>query len=131
MEMQLARREDLRFKPRPYKLLAGHAVISDEADSSERCCAKDAHLAQVSDAEMTTQREIDSDGHGDRKQRKNELPHAEAEEYGFRIVADLPVDFNFQGLFISCFCILKNRRPEADGSDDTGEITYVKYNILI
>ena len=43
-----------------------------------------------------TEQKIQAHGDADGQNRKNELPHGQSEKHGFRIAADLPVDFYFQ-----------------------------------
>ena len=96
MKNQLFRHKELRFYPRPDKLLGVHTVVFDKAHQRKRRSTEDTYPTEGFRSEVRAQQKIQTYRHTAGKHRKNELSERQSEKHTFRVVADFLVYLNFQ-----------------------------------
>ena len=74
------------------------AVVPYKPHDRKRGSPQDAHPAQCFRPEPATEQEEQADRHAAGKQGKQELPHRQPEEHGFRVVADFLIYLYFQSI---------------------------------
>ncbi len=101
MKGQALRQEKFRLDVGPEKLLRRHAVVTDKAEGGKGGGPQNAHPAHGLRAEEAAQAEVDTHGHDDGQDRKNELPQGQSKKHAFRVIPDFPVDLDFQNIITS------------------------------
>ena len=89
--------DELGFDPHPRELLCGHSVPAHESGGGKRGRAEDADPGELFDAEVRVEGEVERDGGDACGSRKAALAKRHAEEHRLAEVANLAVDFDFQG----------------------------------
>ena len=98
LKLKLLRLQHFRAQPRPDELFRRHAMVGDKAQHGKGGRPQNAHPGQGFHPEVGAQDKIKAHGHAAGENRKDELPHTQTEKHGFGVVADFPVDFDFQNI---------------------------------
>ncbi|CBK88270.1 hypothetical protein EC1_06530 [Faecalitalea cylindroides T2-87] len=98
LELKLLRLQHFRAQPRPDKLFRRHTVIGDEPQHGKGGRPQNAHPGQGFHPKVGAQDKVKAHGHAAGEDRKDELPHTQPEKHGFGVVADFPVDLDFQNI---------------------------------
>ena len=100
LEFEFFRLQHLRAQPCPDELLRRHAVIGDEPQHGKGSRPQNAHPGKGFHTKVGAQDKIKAHGYTAGQYRKDELPHGQPQKHTLRVIADFPIDLNFQNIFL-------------------------------